>query len=151
MWEPRVQGGEKREGRMSTPSGRSNPLACFDRGFMWRTLGAAGALVLLAVLGRWLALERGSAPRIALGLAQVAVMGYAIAITVGAIRRLDEMQQRIQLEGIAFAFAASAIAMTGWGFMAKAGLPAMSWGPETWLLMVLFWALGLWLARRRYR
>jgi hypothetical protein len=78
-------------------------------------------------------------------------MGYAITITVGAIRRLDELQYRIQLEAIAFAFTASAILMTGWGFLAKAGLPPRQWGPETWLVMVLLWAFGLWLTRRRYR
>jgi len=136
---------------MDPGTDRRNPLACFDRGFMLRMAGAAIGLVLLAVLGRWLALEKGSAPRIGLGAAQVGLMGYVIWTTVGSIRRLDEMQYRIHLEAIAFAFAASAIVMTGWGFMTRAGLPAVIWGAETWLVMVLFWALGLWLTRGRYR
>jgi hypothetical protein len=136
---------------MSESTERKSPLACFDLGFMLRVIAAAIGLVVLALLGRWLGLEKGSAPRIGLSLAQVALMGYAIAITVGAIRRLDELQYRIQLEAIAFAFTASAILMTGWGFLTKAGLPPIPWGPETWLVMVLFWALGLWLTRGRYR
>jgi hypothetical protein len=41
--------------------------------------------------------------------------------------------------------------MTGWGLMTKAGLPPVSWGPETWLVMVLLWAIGLWRLRGRYR
>lgn len=131
--------------------GRRNPLACYDRRFLLRVLGASLGLVALALLGRWLGLEKGSAPRIALAAAQVALMAWVISITVGAIRRLDEMQYRIHLEAIAFAFAASAIVMTGWGFMTRAGLPALTWGAENWLLMVLFWALGVWWMRRRYR
>lgn len=142
----------RREGNAMEPdTGRRNPLACFDRGFMLRIVGAAVGLVLLALLGRWLGLEQGSAARIGLAAAQVTLMAYVIWITVGSIRRLDEMQYRIHLEAIAFAFAASAIVMTGWGFMTRAGLPAVTWGAETWLLMVGFWALGLWRARGRYR
>jgi len=136
---------------VSAEGDRNNPLACFDLGFFLRVLTAAVAVVAVSVLGRWLGLAKGSAPRIAIAVVQVGLLGYAIAISVAAIRRLDEMQYRIQLEGIAFAFAASAILMTGWGFLAKAGLPSVSWGPGTWLVMVSFWALGLWLARRRYR
>lgn len=131
--------------------GRRNPLACFDRGFLVRMLGGALLLVALSVLTRVLGLERGSAARVAVGAAQWLLMGWLIWITVAAIRRLDEMQYRIQLEAIAFAFAVSAIVMTGWGFMSRAGLPVVHWGPDTWLLMVVCWALGLWLARRRYR
>jgi len=128
-----------------------NPFACYDRRFGARVIVAALVLVALALTSRALGLERGSAARIAFAVAEVVVLGYTIAITVGSIRKLDEMQYRVQLEAIAFAFASSAIVITGWGFLAKAGLPSVSWGPETWMVMVLLWALGLWLVRRRYQ
>jgi hypothetical protein len=131
-------------------SGR-NPFACYDARFLLRTFVAALALIALGLASRVLGLERGSPARIAFAAAQVAVLGYMIWITVMSVRRLDEMQYRVQLEAILFAFAVSAIVMTGWGFLAKAGLPAVSWGIETWMLMLLTWAAGIWLAGRRYR
>jgi len=132
-------------------TGRRNPLACYDGRFLVRVLGAALLIVALSILTRVLGLEKGGPWRITVGGAQALLLAWLIWITVGAIRRLDEMQYRIQLEAIAFAFAVSAIVMTGWGFLTKAGLPAVPWGPDTWLLMVLCWAFGLWLTRRRYR
>jgi len=130
---------------------RKNPFACYDRAFMARVLAAAIAMVLLSFISKWLGLERGSALRITFGVMQAALLGYLIGITIYSLRKLDELQYRIQLEAVAFAFAASAIVIAGWGFMTKAGLPAVQWGPETWMLMVLLWALGLWLVRRRYQ
>jgi hypothetical protein len=139
------------EGAMDAGVEQKSPLACFDRALLLRVVGAGLGVMLLALIVRLLKLERGSAARIGFGLAEVALMAYAIAISVGAIRRLDELQYRIQLEAIAFAFACTGILMTGWGLMTKAGLPPVSWGPETWLVMVLLWAIGLWRLRGRYR
>lgn len=128
-----------------------NPLACFDGAFLLRVVMGAVALIGLALVMKWLHLERGSPLRLAMAGLQFGVMGWIIAITVGSIRRLDEMQYRIQLEALAIGFALSAIVMTGWGFMSKAGLHAVAWGGETWLVMVLCWALGLLIVRGRYR
>lgn len=127
-----------------------NPFRCYDRRYLSRVLIACVLVVGISFSTRLLGLEKGSGMRIAIGVVQAVIFGYIIGITVATIRRLDELQYRIQLEAIAFAFAATGIAVTGWGFMTKAGLPSVDWGPETWLMMVLFWAVGIWLTRRRY-
>ena len=65
-------------------------------------------------------------------------------------RSMDELQRRIQLEGLAFAFTLTAILTLSYGFLQNAGLPDISW-IWIWPLMGFLWAIGLGIARRRYR
>lgn len=129
---------------------RPNPFKCFDLRFLARVFAAALVVVLLSVLSRWAGFDRGTPMRLAIGFVQALLIVYTIVLTVRSIRRLDEMQYRMHLEAIAISFATSASVITGWAFMSKAGLPEMTWGTEAWLMMVLFWALGLTIVRRRY-
>lgn len=76
-----------------------------------------------------------------------------IAISVVALvpyynRLLDELQQRIQLEAIAFAFLGSLVIAFGYGLLELAGLPGIGW-KWAWVLMVALWLMGDWLVRRR--
>lgn len=128
-----------------------NPLACYDGRFLARVIAVAVAIVALGLLRRALHLEAGTPLRLVFGGIEAVLFGYAIWITVFSIRRLDELQYRIQLEALAFAFAASAVTIVAWGSMTKAGWPPIRWGADTWIVMLLFWAVGLLLARRRYR
>ena len=113
------------------------------------------ALVAAAViLGAALAakqFERGSAARLALAVLQGLASASAVILPVRSIRGLDEMQQRIQLEALAFAFAGTGVLTTMYGFLTNAGLPAIDWGTYVWPLMVLLWAIGVVVGHRRYR
>lgn len=69
---------------------------------------------------------------------------------VQLLRSLDELQRRIQLEALGFAFAASAFVTLTYGFLENAGLPDVNW-VWVWPIMAVFWTLGLFAARWRYR
>ena len=76
-----------------------------------------------------------------------------VAISVVALvpyynRLLDELQQRIQLEAIAFAFLGTLVIAFGYGLLELAGLPGIAWR-WAWVLMVALWLIGDWIARRR--
>ena len=65
-------------------------------------------------------------------------------------RAMDELQLRIQLESLAFGFAAAAMATFTYGFLQNAGLPEVScvW---VWPVMGVCWLAGGLVARWRYR
>ncbi len=69
---------------------------------------------------------------------------------VNFVRSMDELQRRIQLEGLAFAFTLTAVLTMAYGFLENAGLPQLSW-TLVWPLMGFLWAVGTYMARRRYR
>ena len=91
------------------------------------------------------------------GLAQ-----YAIVLTpmlgivncvwaiIRQLRRLDEMQRRIQLEALAISFAGSAFGSLAWGFAESAGAPHL---PTflIWPIMAALWVVGGFISHRRYR
>jgi hypothetical protein len=66
------------------------------------------------------------------------------------VRQLDEMQQRIQLEGVAFSLGVTGILTFALGFLETAGLPpfGMIW---VFPMSILLWGAGVALASRRYR
>lgn len=65
-------------------------------------------------------------------------------------RSMDELQLRQQLEGLAFGFAAAAMATFTYGFLQNAGLPEVSW-VWVWPVMGVCWIVGGVVARWRYR
>ena len=64
-------------------------------------------------------------------------------------RRMDELQQRIALEALAFAFGGTALITFTYGFLEQAGLPSLSWW-WVWPIMASLWIVGGWLARKRW-
>lgn len=66
------------------------------------------------------------------------------------IRRLDEMQRRMQFEGLAFGFAMTALITFSYGFLEGQGWPKLSMFTVLPLMHVM-WVLGYVLACRRYR
>lgn len=66
------------------------------------------------------------------------------------LRRLDELQRRIQHEALMFSFTGTALITLSWGFLEVAGLPRVS-AFVVWPLMGALWAIGQALAKRRYR
>ncbi len=64
--------------------------------------------------------------------------------------RMDELQRRIQLDAIAIAFMATALVTFTWGFAEAAGLPRLT-AFLVWPIMAVFWIVGGFIARARYR
>ncbi|MBI5710484.1 MAG: hypothetical protein HZC42_09305 [Candidatus Eisenbacteria bacterium] len=128
---------------------REKLFGCFN----WRLIveAVAAALVVMACAYWGRDLARGAPLRIALAVIQGAAFGFVIVRTLQSIRRLDELGQRIHFEAIVLAFAGTGIAVTAWGFLERAGLPAVRWAVWVWPLMTLLWLVGLVVVGRRYR
>ena len=71
-------------------------------------------------------------------------------IVLRELRRMDELQRRIQLEALGFSFAGTAILTFSYGFLEGLGYPKLSMF-TVWPILGVLWAVGLALARRRYR
>lgn len=69
---------------------------------------------------------------------------------VRQLRRIDEMQRKLQCEALAMAFAATALVTFSYGFLENAGFPKLSMF-AIWPLMAAFWILGTIVSRLRYR
>jgi hypothetical protein len=66
------------------------------------------------------------------------------------VARMDELQRRIQLEGVLVACIGTGVLTFTYGFLEGVGLPHLNW---TWVLPLMFalWGIGVGLAGRRYR
>ncbi len=125
-----------------------------DRSFARYALALITSLVLygaaLVVSLTWL--KAGVAWPWKFGIAVLPVLP-ALGILLAVVRfcqSLDELQRRMQLESLAFGFAAAAIATFTYGFLQNAGLPDVSW-VWVWPVMAVCWLLGQVAARWRYR
>ncbi|HYP84140.1 hypothetical protein [Variovorax sp.] len=88
--------------------------------------------------------------RLALSLAPM-VPSLAICWAImRQLRRLDELQVRIQMEALGLAFAATALLTFSYGFLENVGFPRLSMF-AVWPLMAGCWMVGLVVASARYR
>ena len=109
------------------------------------------AYVALLVLSQRIlaATEAGTALQVVLALLPMLaalVIGWSV---VGVIRRLDEMQRKIQIEALALAFAGTALITFSYGFLEGVGLPKLSMF-TVWPLMAALWIAGLVVGRVRH-
>lgn len=88
--------------------------------------------------------------RTAIALSPVIPAGFMCRAIVRQMRRLDELQLRIQFEALGFAFAASALLTFSYGFMENIGAPHLPW-LWVWTVMGLMWIVGLMIAKKRYQ
>jgi len=88
--------------------------------------------------------------RILAALLPMIPVWFGLKAVIGAVRSMDEFQQRIQLEAVGFGFIATAFLTFGYAVLVSAGFPELSW---YWVmpLMVVLWGLGQWLAPRKYQ
>ncbi|MEM9949991.1 MAG: hypothetical protein AAF846_00215 [Chloroflexota bacterium] len=65
------------------------------------------------------------------------------------IRNLDELQQKIQLEAIAFSMGLTGVITFTWGFLSGVGVPPLH---AIWVfpMMIVLWGIGQFVAQRRY-
>ena len=126
-----------------------NPFNCYSPWFYALVAASVAIVVAGAFVGH--ALPARSAARIAAALVQGASTAAVIVSVFHSIRRLDELEQRIQYESVALAFAATAVVVTAYGFLEQSGLPGISWGLWVYPLMFAFWGIAWTFVARRYR
>jgi hypothetical protein len=75
---------------------------------------------------------------------------FAMWAAIRFFRGLDELQSRIQFEGLAFSFLGTCLLTLTWGFLQNAGLPQAD---VIWVapLLIALWGIGNAIATRRYR
>ena len=96
-------------------------------------------------------LELGSTARIAVALSPVPGKIAVIALILRAIRQLDEFQKRVHFEAVTLAFLSTGVAVFVYGYLQK----AQAVGPlnlgRVWTFMLLFYAIGVFIAKKHYR
>ncbi|OCW58362.1 hypothetical protein [Hoeflea olei] len=87
---------------------------------------------------------------IAVTLAPMVPAVLLCASIIGVIRKLDEMQRRLQLEAFSLAFAGTALITFSYGFLENVGFPKLS-AFAVWPVMCGLWMAGLVLGHLRYK
>lgn len=105
--------------------------------------------ILLAASGYIVDANREAGWRYAVALLPMVPAAFVAVAWVRYYRTVDELQQRIALEALAFAFGGTALITFGYGFLDAAGLPRISWW-WVWPVMAILWIIGGWLARKRW-
>jgi hypothetical protein len=116
-------------------------------------LVAVIAMILSVIVVSWLlkSLELGSALRLALVLAPVTAWIFALIAYFRLIQRLDELQKRIHLEALAFAFSGLAVAIIACEYLRKAGFITALKPDYVLMMMMVLWPIGFVIAWRRYK
>jgi hypothetical protein len=99
----------------------------------------------------WLLKGQGLSPfRYLVAGLPVIPSAFAMWAAIRFFRGLDELQRRVQFEGIVFSFLATCLLTLAWGFLQNAGLPQAN---VIWVapLLISLWGLGLGIASRRYQ
>lgn len=101
------------------------------------------------------AVLESSAPtwlRLVAALAPTPIAGAALLAIIRGARELDELEQRIQLEALAFAFVLAVLLIMTLGLMELAvTLNRDDWSyRHVWALLPMLYFLGVVIARRRY-
>jgi hypothetical protein len=118
------------------------------RFFLWIGVYALAVVVVSSLF----AAERVPAAwRIPVGLLPMIPAILSIFPLMAAYRNQDELQRKIQAEGILFSFILTAVVTFSYGFLERyAGFPSASMF-FVWPAMALFWVAGQTLASTRYR
>lgn len=113
-----------------------------------------GAMVwyaLLLLTASYLAQRVDPSWRLPLALVPMGPLWFAMQAALRFFRRADEFARRVMMEAVSFAFVAGVMLSMSYGLAeAIADLPRISW---TWVapLFLALWALGGYVAHRRYK
>lgn len=119
------------------------------RGFGAMILGLCAYVGMLGLSQRLLAGETaGEGMQILLSLAPMLPAIFLCVVIIRMIRRMDEMQRKLQVEALALAFAGTALLTFGYGFLEGAGLPRLSMF-AVWPVMAGLWVVGVLVGRFR--
>lgn len=127
----------------------ANPFRCFQWAFLRDLFLMTLALLALVWFGKRFPV--GSAPRVAVAIAQALLMASIIVRTMLSIRRLDELLIKVHLESIAISFTIFAALISGWAMLERAGVPNIKWGVWAWPIMALIWSVAVMIRSRQYR
>src|SRR5579885_2807355 len=83
----------------------------------------------------------GAPWRVPVALAPMLPGLLMVLAVVRQLGRLDELQRRVQLEAMAFAFGGAAVVTFSYGFLENVGFPDLSWH-FVWPIMAVLWLLG---------
>jgi small-conductance mechanosensitive channel len=97
--------------------------------------------------------DLAAATRVAATLVPIAVFAWWLFAMARGIRKSDELERRIQLEALAFAFPLSILLMFALGLLELAvELPPQDLSyRHVWMFLCVFYFAGLAIARRRYQ
>ena len=119
-----------------------------------RWLVPLGIVTLIVIFGVSEALETSALDpglRLALALLPVFAWGSMMIVMVAGIRRLDELQRRIQLDALAVAFPSAILLGLLVEYLQKAGFVRDWTVGDVWPFMFLLYVPAYILARMRYR
>ncbi len=112
---------------------------------------SAMLLYVVAVVGTsWLLEQLGASPwRWLIAVVPVLPIAFALVAFLRYLNRMDELQQRIQLNAIGFAAGATGMVTLTLGFLEDAGVPCLSW---VWIfpMLIVFWGAATFVISRRY-
>lgn len=120
----------------------------------WRYVIVPASFV-LAYFGARAGIESsapGSTAALACALFPLPLVAFLIWSFSRAVRGMDELERRIQLEGLALAFPIALLVVFSAGLLDLAGFHGKgNWDlPRLWPLLLLPYWIGIALARRRY-
>ena len=119
------------------------------RGFGAMILGLCAYVGMLGLSQRLLARgTAGEGMQILLSLAPMLPAIFLCVVIIRMIRRMDEMQRKLQVEALALAFAGTALLTFGYGFLEGVGLPRLSMF-AVWPVMAGLWVVGVLVGRFR--
>jgi len=121
------------------------------RSLTFFVFGLTAYIVVLIVSQRMLAsIGPDSTMTPLLAVAPIIPAVFICGVVVQAIRNLDEMQRKLQLEALAVAFAGTALITFSYGFLEGNGLPKLSMF-AVWPLMSALWFTGVMVGLLRHR
>ena len=132
---------------MQTQASRADRTFCFVTTVLFAASYAAAMAVLKTV-------EMPTAgARIAVALLPFPFFVAFLIAEIRLLRRVDELERKIQLEALAVAFPAAMLMMMALGLLERAVvLNPADWSyRHTWFFLPFFYFVGLGVARRRYR
>jgi hypothetical protein len=131
---------------MQTQASRNDRTICFVTTVLFAASYAAAMAALKTI-------EMPAGARIAVALLPFPFFVAFLIAEIRLLRRVDELERKIQLEALAVAFPAAMLLMMALGLLERAvALKPEDWSyRHTWFFLPLFYFVGLGIARRRYR
>lgn len=137
----------------TTPESTPGPEQCSrERARAIPFLIAFGLVYVGAIAAlHFLAMPRGA--QILVALAPAPVFGLYLWRAIRGIRRLDELEQRIQLEALAIAYPVSLLLLMTLGLLQviEALPPSLGEFLKIWPAVAWLYVMGVFVARKRYR
>ncbi|MGA7859291.1 MAG: hypothetical protein WCA11_15250 [Terracidiphilus sp.] len=114
-------------------------------------LPAMMVCAVMVIVSVWLVKHKVYPPlRLLFAILPIIPALFAMWATIRYFRGLDELQRRIQFEGLAFSFVVTCLIALTWGLMQNADLPHLD---IIWVapMLVFLWGVGACVAKRRYQ